>query len=187
MVKLAEIVDIRAGYSFRESLSKATSGELPVIQFKNISNLHISDISACSSVSDKKIKASHFLRLDDVLLSNRGNYKASVFKSNEKCIASGVFFILTVKNTNFLPEYIATFLNSVEGQNALSARQNSAGVPSIIRSELTQIDIPLISLDKQKQIVELFLLYEKEVDTMEKIKQNRKKLINSILSQTIKE
>ena len=30
-------------------------------------------------------------------------------------------------------------------------------------------------------------LYEKEVDTMEKIKQNRKKLINSILSQTIKE
>lgn len=187
MVKLAEIVDIRAGYSFREGLSKAISGELPVIQFKNISNLYISDVSACSFISDKKIKASHFLRFNDILLSNRGNYKTSIFKSNEKCIASGVFFIMTVKNTNFLPEYIATFLNSVEGQNVLSARQNAAGVPSIIRSELTQIDIPLIPLDKQKQIVELFLLYEKEVDTMEKIKQNRKKLINSILSQTIKE
>ncbi|MBR1916138.1 MAG: restriction endonuclease subunit S [Alphaproteobacteria bacterium] len=187
MVKLIEIVDIRAGYSFREGLSKAESGDLPVVQFKDISNLYIDDVSACFSISDEKIKPSHLLRRGDVLLSNRGNYKATLFNTTAKSIASGVFFILTIKDKSFLPEYIATFLNSAEGQKALSERQNSAGMPSIIRSELEQIDIPFISLEKQRQIVELFMLYEKEVDTMEKIKQNRKKLVNSILSQIVKE
>lgn len=187
MVKLKNISDIRMGYSFRESLSKAIIGELPVIQFKDLSCLYIEDLSSCLSISDDKIKHSHFLKFNDIVLSNRGNYKASIFKSNDKCIASGVFFIISIKNKEISPDYIAVFLNSSEGQKALSARQNSAGVQSIIRTELEQIDIPLIPLEKQKQIVELFLLYEKEVDTMEKIKQNRKKLINSILSQITKE
>ena len=187
MTKLVKIADLRMGYSFREGLSKMLHGELPVIQFKDISNLFIEDISTCSTISSEKIKSSHFLCPGDILLSNRGNYKASVFKCKEKCIASGVFFIINVKDQNFLPEYIAVFLNSNEGQKALSAKQNFAGVQSIIRSELEQIDIPLISMEKQKKLVELFLLYERESSIMEEIAQNRKKLINSILSQTIKE
>ncbi len=187
MVKLTNIADIRAGFSFREGLSKTIAGELPVIQFKDVSNIYLDDVSSCLSISDKKIKPTHFLRFGDVLLSNRGTYKASVFKSKERCIASGVFFILTIKEKIFLPEYVAIFLNSNEGQKALFERQNSAGVQSIIRSELDQVEIPLVPIDKQKQIIDLFLLYERELNIMDNIKRKRKNMLNSILSQTIKE
>lgn len=187
MVKLTDIVDIRSGYNFREGIPEAENGNLQVIQFKDLSGLILEDNPNRLLVLKEQIKTNHWLNFNDILLSNRGNYKSAVNRCEKPCIASGVFFVLTVKDNKFLPEYIAIFLNSVEGQKALSARQNSAGVSSIIRSELTQIDIPFIPLEKQKQVVELFQLYEKEVDTMEKIKQNRKKLINSILSQAVKE
>lgn len=187
MVKLVDIVKIRAGYSFREGLSKSISGDLPVVQFKDIEQASVDDLSMCVRISSEKIKPSHFLQFKDILLSNRGNYKSAVFDVKQPCIASGVFFVMTVKNKKFLPEYIVAFLNSSGGQNALMTRQNSAGVQAIIRTELEQIDIPLVPISKQKKIVELVSLFQKEEDIIEKIQQNKKKLVDFILRKELKE
>ena len=187
MVKLIDIASIRSGYNFREGIKDIENGDLQVIQFKDLSGLFFEDQNIYLHIFKEQIRMNHWLDFNDILISNRGNYKASVNHCRKPSVASGVFFILKIHNDHFLPEYIATFLNSQVGQKALMIRHNLAGVHSINRVELEQRDIPLIPLEKQKQIVELFLLYEKEVDIMEKIKQNRKKLINSILSQTIKE
>ncbi len=187
MVKLINIAKIRLGYSFREQLKEDEWGNLPIVQFKDLQDSVFSNADNCTRLNADKIKPSHWLKCGEILLSNRGNYKAAVNYCRYPCVASGVFFVLTVQDKNFLPEYIATFLNSQEGQKSLTKRHNISGVNSINRMELEQIDIPLLPLEKQKHLVELFLLYEKEVDIFEKIKQSRKKLINSILSQTIKE
>jgi restriction endonuclease S subunit len=66
-------------------------------------------------------------------------------------------------------------------------RQNVSGVLSINRGELEQVEIPLISLEQQRQIVGLYALYEKETNILEQIKKTRKRLINSVLSQMVKE
>ena len=187
MAKLIDISKIRLGYSLRERLEEDEEGNLPIIQFKDLQGSVFSNADNCVRLNADKIKPSHWLKYGEILLSNRGNYKAAVNCCRYPCVASGVFFVLTVQDKNFLPEYIVTFLNSQEGQKSLTKRHNISGVSSINRVELEQIDIPLLSLEKQKQLVELFSLYEKEVDIFEKLKQSRKKLINSILSQTIKE
>ena len=187
MVKFIDIAKIRLGHSFREKLEEDNEGNLTIIQFKDLQDSIFANADNCARLNADKIKTSHWLKYGDVLLSNRGNYKAAVNCCRYPCVASGVFFVLTVQDKNFLPEYIVTFLNSQEGQKSLTKRHNISGVSSINRVELEQIDIPLLALEKQKQLVELFSLYEKEVDIFEKLKQSRKKLINSILSQTIKE
>ena len=92
-----------------------------------------------------------------------------------------------VCDKNFLPEYVALYLNSVPGKAQLCLRQNTVRISTITISDVKDIDIPLIPMEKQRKLVELFLLYEKESSIMEKIAQNRKKLINLILNQTIKE
>lgn len=187
MVKLVDIAVIRAGYSFREGLSKVASGDLPVVQFKDIERASVDDLSTCVHISSEKIKSSHFLKFKDVLFSNRGNYKSAVFNVKFPCIASGVFFVMSVKNKRFLPEYVAAFLNSSDGQNALMSRQNASGVQAIIKSELEQIDIPLISIDKQKKIVELAALFQQEAAIIGKIQQKKKKLIDFIIKKELKE
>lgn len=186
-MKIGEIAEIRTGYSFREAIVASENGDLPVIQFKDVGEIAVSSTKDCVYISSEKIKSSHFLKFNDVLLSNRGNYKSSVFKCHENCIASGVFFVLTLKNNEFLPEFVATYLNSSAGQKKLLSRQNKSGLKAIIRSELEQVELPNIPLEKQKQIVEFFSLYQKEVEIIEKIQQNKKKLVDFIISKEFKE
>lgn len=186
-MKIGKIAEIRAGYNFRKAIVASEKGDLPVIQFKDARGITVSLVKACVHISSEKIKSSHFLKFNDILLSNRGDYKSSVFKCHENCIASGVFFVMTLKNNSFLPEFVAAYLNSQVGQKKILARQNKSGLKAIIRSELEQIEIPSISLEKQKQIVELFSLYQKEVEIIEKIQQNKKKLVDFVISKEFKE
>lgn len=187
MVKFADVVEIRSGYSFREGIIGVENGNLPIVQFKDLKGLIFNDVNDCVHLSAEKIKTSHWLKIGEILLSNRGNYKAAVNGYRYPCVASGVFFVLTLKDKRFLPEYITVFLNSQEGQKALMMHHNASGVHSINRTELMQIDIPLISLEKQRRIVELYMLYEKEADILENIRKNRKRLVNSVLSKIVKE
>lgn len=186
MVKIVDIAEIRLGYSFREGIVGVENGNLPIIQFKDLQGLAFNDTNDCVHLLAEQIKVSHWLKAGEILLSNRGNYKAAVNYCRYPCVASGVFFVLTLKDKRFSPEYIAVFLNSQDGQKSLAIRHNVSGVHSINRAELAQIDIPLLSMEKQKTIVDLYLLYEKEVDILEKIKKGRKKLINSTLSRIVK-
>lgn len=187
MVKLIDIAEIRSGYSFREGIVGVENGNLPIIQFKDLKGLVFNDVSDCVHLSAEQIKTSHWLKIGEILLSNRGNYKAAVNCCRYPCVASGVFFVLALKDERFLPEYLAVFLNSQEGQRSLMMRHNASGVHSINRTELAQIDVPLLPLEIQKKIVDMYLLYEKEVDILEKIKKSRKRLVNSVLSRIVKE
>jgi len=44
-----------------------------------------------------------------------------------------------------------------------------------------------VKTEKQKQIVEFFSLYQKEIEIIEKIQQNKKKLVDFIISKEFKE
>jgi hypothetical protein len=187
MVKFANIVTVRLGCSFRGRLVEDEGGTLPVVQFKDLTGSVFSNADQCVRICADKIKIAHWLKDGEILVSNRGICKVAVNRCRYPCVASGVFFVLTVQDKNFLPEYIAVFLNSQEGQKTLMMHQNISGMLSINRGELEKVDIPLISIEKQQQIIELYALYEKEVDLFENIKKVRKKLINSVLSQIVKE
>ena len=52
---------------------------------------------------------------------------------------------------------------------------------------MEQVELPNIPLEKQKQIVEFFSLYQKEIEIIEKIQQNKKKLVDFIISKEFKE
>ncbi len=193
MTKLSEIGCIKIGYNFRRdnkdvaSSFNRSSAETPIIQPRDIVSLCHSCFHNLQKIQITDIKDKYFLSTNEVLLSNKGVFQAFVWKGQSKIMVSSAFYRIKVLNQDFLPEYIAFYLNSSLGEAQFCLRQNTVRISTITISDVKGIDIPLISLKKQQQIVDLFLLYEKEVDTMEKIKQNRKKLINSILSQTIKE
>lgn len=191
-MKLIDIAEIKIGYNYkREPTSRNDKNVqisiVPVIQPRNTQKICLEDTLGFEQASIIDAKDKYFLSTNEILFSNKGDFKASIWLGNKKVIASSAFYRIKLKNNSYLPSYVAVYLNSSAGKSQLNLRQNTERVSTITISDVEQIDIPLIPLQKQKQIVDLFLLYEKEVDTMEKIKQNRKKLINSILSQTIKE
>ena len=195
MTKLSEISCVKIGYNFRRDRgnkdtplsSDHLSEEVSIVQSRDMVSLCHSSFSNLQKVQVPDIKDKYYLSMNEILLSNKGDFQAFVWKGQEKIMASSEFYRITICDKNFLPEYVALYLNSVPGKAQLCLRQNTVRISTITISDVKDIDIPLIPMEKQRKLVELFLLYEKESSIMEKIAQNRKKLINLILSQTIKE
>lgn len=195
MTKLSEISCVKIGYNFRRDRgnkdtplsSDHLSEEVSIVQSRDMVSLCHSSFSNLQKVQVPDIKDKYYLSMNEILLSNKGDFQAFVWKGQAKIMASSAFYRITICDKNFLPEYVALYLNSVPGKAQLCLRQNTVRISTITISDVKDIDIPLIPMEKQRKLVELFLLYEKESSIMERIAQNRKKLINSILSQTIKE
>lgn len=191
-MKLSDIAEVRIGHNFRRELISLKKKEgvistIPVVQPRDIKNFNHINTYNLEKTDVVNAKEKYFLYPNEVLFTNKGDFKAAIWKNKVQTIASSAFYRIKLISEKYYPEFVALYLNSPSCKSQLNLRQNTERVSTITINELEQIDIPLLPLEKQKQLVELFLLYEKEVDIFEKIKQSRKKLINSILSQTIKE
>lgn len=193
MTKLSEISCVKIGYNFRRDnkdvtlLPNCLSERVPIVQSRDVVSFCHYSFPCLQKIQVPDIKDKYYLSMNEILLSNKGDFHAFVWKGQAKIMASSAFYRITICNKNFLPEYVALYLNSVPGKAQLCLRQNTVRISTITISDVKNIDIPLIPMEKQRKLVDLFLLYERESSIMEKITQNRKKLINSILSQTIKE
>lgn len=191
-MRLSDIAEVRIGHNFRRELISLVKKEcvistVPVVQPRDVESFTHINIRNLEKADIVNAKEKYFLYQNEILFTNKGDFKAAIWKNNIQTIASSAFYRIKLINEKYYPEYVALYLNSPICKSQLNLRQNTERVSTITINELKQIDIPLPPLEKQKQIVELFSLYEKEVDIFEKLKQSRKKLINSILSQTIKE
>ncbi|MFA7162410.1 MAG: restriction endonuclease subunit S [Candidatus Methanomethylophilaceae archaeon] len=90
----------------------------------------------------------------DLIVALRGSqFKAGVADKQ----ASGHFITsnlvaLRLDLNKVIPEVLAAYLNSPEGQYILMARSKGTTVPSINQKELLSIEVPLLSMENQQHI-----------------------------------
>ncbi len=140
------------GYSFRQKPDFIPDGSVLVIQPKDITPDGVLVIDKTCRVS---LPAENRLNKGDVLLINRGRFTASVFtgKDVEPCIATSAFLILKPRNQEqLLPEYLALFFNSAEGQNLFKRLTMTTTIPFISLGHLESIEIPLPSIERQRAL-----------------------------------
>lgn len=155
--KLKQVVDILLGYSFRMSLKDIPSGDIAVIQSRDITDNIIVEINNAVKVEKKDFSEKFYLHKNDILLSARGNFKIGIFKEDSaKAIASSSVYVLRLKDDAVYSEYLTIFLNSIEGQRRLNSISSGATIKTILRRELDEIEIVVPSLEKQKKIIEIF-------------------------------
>ncbi len=173
--ELKNIAKIRLGYTFRERIGVVPEGNLSVIQQKDLSCFEPIKIEGA------KIPLSHLLKKGEVLLSNRGLFRALLFDNNEATIVSNAFFVITVTDKNILPEYLSVFLNSALGQKEMNRKQETTTTPSLTRTHVEQIKIPDISLEKQKKLVEFAKLQKTEYNIMQRLSVLREQYLNLMI------
>ena len=143
------------GYSFRQKPDFIADGSTLVIQPKDITSDGVLTVDLTCRVT---LPTENRLSQGDVLLINRGRFTACVFDGavKEQCVATSGFLIFTIKNpSQLLPEYLALFFNSVEGQNLFKRLTMTTTIPFISLGHLESIKIPLPSIDRQKALVTL--------------------------------
>lgn len=125
---------------------------VPFIRISNLSKMGIS--STDIFLNEKDFSKNLYPKKDDILFSKDGTvgiaYKA---EQDLKAITSGAILHLTIENkTQILPDYLTLLLNSVVVK--YQAERDAGG--SIIAhwkpSEISQVLIPIVSMEIQQQI-----------------------------------
>ena len=152
-------------------------GDVKVIQAKDITYDGEVDLSDLISVSDIGFKSKFFAKKGDNILAARGNPRAGVIKNDtEKTIISTSVYILRLKEKNVNPEYLAVYINSWQGQKLLDERMTGAAIKTILRRDLENIEVPVPSLEKQQEIIDIY----RNNQTQQKLLKQKAFLTNKI-------
>lgn len=181
---LNEISEIIAGYTFREALKQDFNGETHVLLAKNINVDGTVNYPELIRINFVAPRTNTFVAKDDVLLSSRGIFRAGVFgKEAKNIIAASSLFILRIKDSNVIPEYLAIYLNSEIGQNSIQKILTGSTIKTVLRGALEDLSIPIPLLNVQEMIIEISVNWQKR----EKLLNRKKNLGKNIAEGAIKQ
>ena len=153
---LAEIAKVMSGYSFRGAVPANKNGRNKVIQVRDIDDIYLdsTSIETFSDIDKAVVKDG------DILLAMRGTESSGlkvdmVEGQKDQCMASSSLCILRIANNTVLPEYLLFYLGSSCGQQRLKSLLAGATVKTIVKKELANLQIPIPSIRKQKQVIQI--------------------------------
>jgi restriction endonuclease S subunit len=145
-------------------------------------NTLLPDLKA-EDISDK-----HLLRTGDVLFAAKGtkNFAAVYELHNSSAVASTSFFVLRITDPKVLPDYLAWFLNSHETQAKLKGQAIGTSIPSISKQVLEDLEITIPNIVRQKTIIQITKLRNKEKALKQEMETLRENLIQQQIINAIK-
>lgn len=146
---LAEISSIHNGYSLRSPKAEYVNPNIIWILPEHIS---AQQFPLSPKIEVKLAKNITKLQEGDVLLTNRGYFKAAIFTgASYPALASSGVWIIRPKQEYLNPAFLTCWLNSSYGQKALQGVWSSFTTIKFIRKEdIEKLEIPLPGLEKQK-------------------------------------
>jgi len=152
-VKIKEIAEIFRGKSVLKK--DIQPGEYKVLNISDIEEGEINYKNMITIAEDARKILRYELKFGDVVISCRGTMnKVAVFKSNShKVIASANLIVIRPKE-NILGDYLKIFLESPVGSTFIKSFQRGSTIMNINPVDIKEIEIPLLDLEKQREIVE---------------------------------
>lgn len=178
-----------SGYSFREKIKHDPNGDVGILQMKDIKDNYLSfDYQNIDKVSDFIFKDKFYLQKNDILFVSKGvnNFAIAIDDIDFKVVPSATFFVIRVDEKKVIPEYVVWYINQKEAQNYLNEKKAGTYVPNLNKQDIMELPIKVPSLKTQKAIAKTAVLLNREIEILEKIKTNRKELIQNQLLKLIK-
>lgn len=153
-VRLADVAEIRTGYSFRGKIADDPLGTLAVVQMKDVRDIGHLDSEGCIRIREEPAHRRHLLQSGDVVLQARGStFPAGMVEAPFHGIAAFGLHVLHLSN-KVLSEYLVWALNHPTLQAAMSGMAQGSSVPFLSKSSLESLPIPLPPLATQRRIIE---------------------------------
>lgn len=131
----------------------------------------------------------YLLQPNDVIYTGKGQRIFAWAYNPEygKVVPSSLFYIIKIKNPGLvMGEYLACFLNSDKIYNRLKSISAGTSIPSIQKSELEELTIPVPTIEEQQKIVAFSNLMDKDValttQLLEKKKALKRGLLNNVMN-----
>lgn len=185
-IKLSDIVSIQTGL-FAQTM---VDGDIAYLQSKDFDDNDLLKVTLEPVLKADKITEKHLLKPGDVLFASKGtkNFAAVYEKKNIPAVASTSFFVIRIKDefrNKVLPEYLRWFMNQPISQRFLQGNAIGTAMPSISKSVLSELEISIPTIERQKAILKIRELFKKENEIKQEITSLRElqiqhQIINSI-------
>ena len=184
-VKLKEVAEIFRGKSILKK--DMSSGRIFVLNLSNIQdgNINYKDMD---TIEEEERKTKRYeLFSGDVVLSCRGTaIKSAVFQCQDKVIIASANLIVIRPKHKVKGEYLRIFLESPVGQAMIKSFQRGTTVMNINHADVVEMEIPLLSMEKQQELVSKYLedqgVYQNTIqEATERWSQTKKSIYNQLV------
>lgn len=184
-LKLKDIADIRAGYSFRSRLEYSAEGPT-VIQMKDVD---LRDGIRWNEVEDVLLPGREpaiWVENEDILFIARGNnnYAVHVTGVTVPTVCTPHFFHIRLKKyQSIAAEFVTWQLNQAVCQHYFDQQAEGQGLRNVRRAILEDTAIVIPELEEQNKILHLNNLIVEEERTFELLMINRKQMLAAIAAE----
>ncbi|MCG3676240.1 restriction endonuclease subunit S [Aliarcobacter butzleri] len=185
MITLSKIANLRMGVVLnrkKADMSKEQKLYYSVVSLKSFNENAIYDNTfADEFISNEQIKEDYQVKQGDILLRLREpNFAVYIDKEYENLIYPSLMVRVKLQDSRFDANFIAHYLNSNTVKKALSTELSGTTIPMIKVTDVYEIKIPLINLDKQKKIVEYLKLAHQENELLQNLINQKQKYSKEI-------
>jgi len=187
IVGLTYIASVHMGYSFRSGLKASKTGDVSVIQMKDLLSDNTVSCEDLMEIEMKGFQDRHLVRKGDLIFRSRGLVTTSailVEDPGRAIVSAPLFRIRIIEPGEILPEYLNWYISQKHAQIFLNSRAIGTAQKMISMETLTELEIVLPSLQKQRAIIELALLSSREQALYRRLAQKREQYISMALMQS---
>lgn len=187
---IADIADVRTGYTFRGATGKGFGLPVRAAQIgdlRGVTEFRPGDLSWARWEGRGEVPA---LRPGEILLAAKGSHnRAALFLSDaddEPVVPSSQFLVLTLSpQAGLSASYLCWALNYTSTQRQLADQQRGTNIASLSKAALLNIRIPVPSEEVQARILRLQHLWDEERALYAALAQNRETMLTGMFSKLI--
>lgn len=182
-IRLAEVAEIRMGYTFRSRLEPEMGGDVAVIQMKDIDDSNLLHPENLVRIQMPELKDKHLVQEGDLMFKSRGiSNAASLVAGNlGRTVLAAPMMLIRPDADKVDAAYLQWFINQPSTQKTLSAQAAGTAVKMISKAALEQLVIAIPPLETQRRIVEIGRIASLEARITTELMDRRKVLIERIL------
>lgn len=191
-MRLGDIATIRTGLVLGRKKADASNGieeTYKLLTLKNISNHGDIDTSSFETFdSNETLDDRYFTKEGNILVRLNHPYTTVyIEKEHVGLLIPSYFAIVEIKDANYLPKYIAWYLNTERIKHDLERAHAGSRIPTTNQNTLKQLSIDEINLSKQKALIELYKLHRQEKQLYEQLIQEKDILFRGISQQILQD
>ena len=188
-MEIRKLATVQMGYSFRSRLETSESGDVAVIQMKDLLEDNTVGCDGLVRVDMETIKEHHLAQKGDLVFRSRGQLNTSAILLDDPGRAVVAAPLLRIRITQpdiVLAEYLNWYISQRDAQRYFTSRQEGTSVNMISRKQLEEMPVAVPPLEQQKNIVALASLSAREQTILRTLTEKRKQYIAVTLMQIAK-
>lgn len=180
---LKDIATVHMGYSFRSRLESEKTGTIAVIQMKDLAENNVVNCENLAYVEIDNFNDNHFVKVGDLIFRSRSLSSTSAILDTDPgpAILSSPLLRIRITDPSIMPEYLNWYISQLPAQIFLASHARGSTQKMINKESLEMLEIDVPTLERQKIIVDLAALADKEQRVLKQLAVKRKQYISALL------